>query len=112
MRWVTTRYRTAQAARLKHASREKLSVYCQAHRCRTKVAPLLQVQIYGPGIFVLDLTNWDGNPNAYVELHIDGAIVWEATGTGDNYRKNWNIIIRAKNVRITDDREIAIDIAS
>lgn len=70
-----------------------------------------QVSITGPGIYVLDLPDWDDDPNAYVELHIDGVIVWEATGTGDNYRKDWNIITRAKNVRVTDDREIAIDLA-
>ncbi len=60
------------------------------------------------GTFVLDLADWDDDPNAYVELHIDGEIVWEATGTGDNYRKDWNIHTRGKNVAITDDREIAI----
>ena len=70
-----------------------------------------QVVITGPGIFVLDLPDWDDDPNAYVELHIDGAIVWEAAGTGDNYRKDWKIITRAKNVRVTDDREIAIDLS-
>jgi hypothetical protein len=70
-----------------------------------------QVAITGPGIFVLDLPDWDDDPNAYVELHIDGVIVWEASGSGENYRKNWNIITRAKNVRVTDDREIAIDLA-
>ncbi len=70
-----------------------------------------QTTIHGPGIFILDLADWDDSPKASVELLIDGVIVWHAEGTGDNYR-NWNIITRAKNVRITDDREVAIDIAN
>ena len=70
-----------------------------------------QITFQGPGIFILDLSDWDDDPNAHVQLLIDGQVVWEASGTSDNYR-DWNITGRAPNVRVTDDREIAIDIAT
>lgn len=70
-----------------------------------------QITVTGPGVFVLDLADWDDHPDAYVELHIDGVIIWEAHGTGDNYRRDWNIVTRARNVRITDNREIGFELS-
>jgi len=73
-----------------------------------------QVQINGPGIFILDLSDWNDDPNGTsVQVMIDGQVIWQAQTnySKDNY-KDWQIAIRAQNVRITDDREIAIDVTS
>jgi len=68
------------------------------------------VKIVSHGTFVFDLSEWDDDPIAHVELAIDGITVWKAYGSGDNYNHYWNIIVQGKNVRITDPREIAIDL--
>jgi hypothetical protein len=61
------------------------------------------------GSYVLDLPDWDDDPDATVELAVNGNIVWQARGSSGNYN-GWNITVKAQNVRITDDREICIDL--
>jgi hypothetical protein len=67
------------------------------------------IQFSGPGIFIFDISDWDGNPAVNVLLKIDGIIYFKGSGTADNYDA-WVDKQYGPGVRKTDDREIAFDL--
>ena len=65
-------------------------------------------KIGGPGIFLLDITDWD-NASVYVKLVINDQLMFEGNGDCTNFNC-WIKKVYGNKVRKTDDREIAIDL--
>lgn len=65
--------------------------------------------VIGRGTYILDLCDWQDDPSASVLLKIDGIIRFQASGNDSNYNR-WTKAPLGPNTRITDDREIAVDL--
>jgi hypothetical protein len=64
------------------------------------------VQFSGPGRFIFDISDWDGDPAVSVLLKIDEKIYFKGSGTASNYDA-WTDRQYGPGVQKTDDREIA-----
>jgi hypothetical protein len=68
-----------------------------------------EVKFGGSGIYILDLSDWDDSPSASVTLTIDGVLRFRGSGSADKIVR-WQNNYFGPSVRITDDRELAVDL--
>jgi hypothetical protein len=62
------------------------------------------------GIYIMDLPDWNHNPDVEVEFYIDGVLRFKGHGSANNFDR-WQMKEYGKATRKTDDREVAVDIA-
>lgn len=65
------------------------------------------VSLAGGGTFILNLSDWTGQPHVKVELKMDGITLWEAEGSADSF-KQWVIKTQSPQVKTTDDQKLLV----
>lgn len=65
------------------------------------------VSLAGGGTFILNLSDWTGQPHVKVELKKDGVTIWEAEGSAADF-KQWIITTQSPQVKTTDDRKLLV----
>ena len=82
----------------------------EGQRRITPASPWKQeVKFSGAGIYILDISDWDDSPSISVTLTIDGVVRFKGSGNASKIVQ-WSNNVFGPGIRITDDRELAVDL--